>query len=491
MQDITLGNSVAEFDNNLEKYFVTTAPFNEIIRDRWDIIRGTKGSGKSALLLGMLRRQKDFTELNNVILATAINHNGDPVFRGEFYNIEPPITEAKLINAWKIYFLNIAWVQIKEHCWDINEIEKLLIHHKLIISEPGLLYKVRFAIARVFKPKELKISYTDPCGPTYSGEMVLVDPEKEPAELVDFNLIYQLLDQKFKENNIRLWILLDRLDDAFPGNPELEITALRSLLMAYKDIAGYTNLKLKIFIRDDIYDSITRLDEGFRSLTHVNANAMDPITWNDEKLLHLLFERLLFNESFVKYLIDLEYDPNTIENHDDREVALLNIFRDQVDTGPKSPKTFRWILNHIKDGKGTITPRDLITLVEKARQIQIEQWSVNGVHMEDDYLIGPSSLKSAWNHVSREKLETQLYAEYPKLMDNIKVFKGGKAEHNETTLKQLLGEKWEQVVEELEFVGFIERLSQTWKIPFIYREGLQVSQGKAFSYDYSLVEEEE
>jgi hypothetical protein len=44
--DLDLGNSVAEFDSQLETYFVETQPFRELILDRKDIIAGDKGTGK-------------------------------------------------------------------------------------------------------------------------------------------------------------------------------------------------------------------------------------------------------------------------------------------------------------------------------------------------------------------------------------------------------------------------------------------------------------
>ena len=49
LQQINLGQSVAEFEDDLIKYFVETETFRALIHGRVDIVAGDKGTGKSAL----------------------------------------------------------------------------------------------------------------------------------------------------------------------------------------------------------------------------------------------------------------------------------------------------------------------------------------------------------------------------------------------------------------------------------------------------------
>lgn len=46
---LDLGSSVAEFDQQLESYFIETQPFRELIGGKKDIIAGDKGSGSPKL----------------------------------------------------------------------------------------------------------------------------------------------------------------------------------------------------------------------------------------------------------------------------------------------------------------------------------------------------------------------------------------------------------------------------------------------------------
>ena len=60
LQSIDLGNSVAEFDEALENYFIETDIFRKIQQDDVDIIAGDKGTGKTALFRILQRR---YTEI--------------------------------------------------------------------------------------------------------------------------------------------------------------------------------------------------------------------------------------------------------------------------------------------------------------------------------------------------------------------------------------------------------------------------------------------
>jgi hypothetical protein len=59
-----------------------------------------------------------------------------------------------------------------------------------------------------------------------------------------------------KESGKQIWLLLDRLDVAFPETHELERNALRALFRAYRDLAEHDAIKLKIFLRSDIWSRI-------------------------------------------------------------------------------------------------------------------------------------------------------------------------------------------------------------------------------------------
>jgi hypothetical protein len=56
LSELDLGNSVAEFDADLERYFVETSTFQSLIQDRADVVAGDKGTGKTAMLKILYQR---------------------------------------------------------------------------------------------------------------------------------------------------------------------------------------------------------------------------------------------------------------------------------------------------------------------------------------------------------------------------------------------------------------------------------------------------
>ncbi|MCE4146272.1 hypothetical protein LJD22_01330 [Bacillus velezensis] len=51
------GERVAEEDENLASYFVETAVWNQLLMGEIDVVRGVKGSGKSALYMQLLKKR--------------------------------------------------------------------------------------------------------------------------------------------------------------------------------------------------------------------------------------------------------------------------------------------------------------------------------------------------------------------------------------------------------------------------------------------------
>ena len=59
LQQLDFGNSIAEYDTNIANYYVNTYATMDIVNNRYDIIKGTKGSGKTAMLLALCENQND------------------------------------------------------------------------------------------------------------------------------------------------------------------------------------------------------------------------------------------------------------------------------------------------------------------------------------------------------------------------------------------------------------------------------------------------
>lgn len=419
------------------------------------------------------------------MLIKAIQLKGDPDFKRAFSTVSIETSDIqKLIDAWKIYLINVIWKECKELFSGYENLESQLKEAGLLSGKKGILDNLIYSLKRV----KLKFTNTfSPDGKTIQTVEVTPNDFNESQTsndnantLIDFNSIFNSLNELIISNSSCFWVMIDRLDDAFPDNRSTDTLILKSLFYAYKDICGYSGFKIKIFILDDIFKTIT-LDKGFTSLTHISAKTMNSIKWERDIIEQLLVERLLYNTSFADYVKTQGYPTTCKKLTSSERLKILFLFiKPQIDVGSKNPDSIGWMINHVKDGNGIYTPRDIINILDKARAFQLNQLNEkNEKDISESYLISANALRLAFAETSKEKLETQLFAEYPKYRKWIESFKDQKAEHTAESLVTILGRNWKSRTEKLKEIGFLEEKNNSWKIPFIYREGLNVSQGKA------------
>jgi len=81
LQSLDLGSSIAEEDDLLETARVETSAFSDLLKDKVDLIPGTKGSGKSALFRMVIDfLPEDLLDQRKVVVAHGVQHHGDNIF---------------------------------------------------------------------------------------------------------------------------------------------------------------------------------------------------------------------------------------------------------------------------------------------------------------------------------------------------------------------------------------------------------------------------
>jgi hypothetical protein len=483
---IELGSSVAEYEDELERYFVETDTFRALVEDKADIIAGEKGTGKTALFRYLQRRYPEITELSKVEVLTGFNPSGSPVFQ-RLINTGLQ-TEGQYITIWKTYILSLVgnWLlQLCEGHYSENTRQLDVLLNKIGLRSQDDTAQTIFSrltnwAQRLLNPKSAGMEVTfDAFGiPILTPKVEFVDPSPAgsadlEAELILHDDALLALNSALAENDITIWVALDRLDEAFIGYPDVEIPALRALFRTYLDLFAFERMRLKIFVRKDLFRKITR--DRFVNLTHVNARKRE-ITWDNEDLFLLICKRIKENEEFLALV-----DP---PNPSDQELFEL-IFPEQVDQGERRPTTWNWMLSHTRDGNGSVPPRNLIDLVNKTKEEQLRrEQRVPRMYTIGLSLIEPEALKRALSRLSVERVEDTLLAEASReVAVLIEAFRDSKAEHNDDSVARLFGVEKAQArsfAKVLMDVGFFEQSDTSYKIPILYRDGLNISRGKAF-----------
>jgi hypothetical protein len=486
LQSMSFGKRIAEEESDeLRSYFVHTDQWRQVFEGKIDVVYGAKGTGKSAIYFLLLAHHDELNQ-RNIVLIPAENPRGRPVFKDLESN--PPTSENEFRFLWKLFFLSLLGHQIREFGWTSSvsrRIVRYLEDAGLIQPQRNLRRILRTALdyaRKIMKAESveggIQIDPTTGFPTGVHGKITFREPTTEAYEkgLVSVDELLDLADSVFVEHGYRAWILLDRLDVAFADTPELERNALRALFRAYLDILAFDSLKLKVFIRSDIWRQI---ESGFREASHITRTVT--IKWDEPSIMNLIIRRIIQNENFCnEYKINRD---KVLSDQNKQGELFYRIFPKQIDTGSRKPTTFRWMLTRAGDSLG-VAPREIIHLLDAARQEQIRSLEIGGKEPPGEILFEPSSIKAALSTVSKVRLEQTLYAEYPEYKEVLERLRREKTEQTVESLAKIWGvekEQAEKTADNLVEIGFFERRNRdgntTYWVPFLYRDALEMVQG--------------
>lgn len=490
LKNLRFGERIAEEElDDLERYFVATDQWSRVFSGEVDVVYGSKGAGKSAIYALIDKRQDELFD-RGIVVRSAENVRGNTAFKEVLG--DPPPSERSFIDLWKLYLLIISTNAIRDYGISDKNTEHLIS----ALTEANLLPKSA-SLGQLFQqakkliwsyvfPEKESVEWTVALEPATGLPIVTrkvnlakgVAPEDERIDL-PLDELLGFAESALAKNGYSLWILFDRLDVAFNDTPDLERNALRALFRVYNDFKAFDNIKLKLFVRDDIWERIT--EGGFAEASHITRTAT--ITWSYESLLNLFIRRLVNNEEFVE---SFNVDVASVEKDFDKQAELTEIiFPDKVETG-NNPSTFRWMVNRVQDGSGKSAPRELIHMSEMIRQQQIGRLERGEDETSGNALFERAVFKPALREVSKVRYEQTFKAENPSLSTYTEKMKGQKSEHTSETLAALWGlsgADLDSVIERLLKAGFFEKRiikeETTYWVPFIYRDALELIQGKA------------
>jgi hypothetical protein len=499
LQGLDLGYSIAEEDTLLEAARIETSAFTDLLNDRVDLIPGTKGSGKSALFRIFVDFMPSYLlTQRKVVVAHGIQTPGDPVFHA-FTDRFSKLSEDEFISFWCIYLVSLAHEhfikgsryqsllsgaraevsKFRQACVNAKipeiEVQKSLRSilewslHVLTSWRPKLKYKPPGDVGEI----EVDL-FGNPRGESEASEAAA---EHSLPEYV--NEIKQTLEAVLAASGLSLWLMVDRLDEIFPRRSDVERTALRGLLRAMRYFSS-GNIRVKVFLRDDMLEQVVGTKEGFTALSHVTARQADTLRWTEDQILAMAVKRLVANDALAEYLNLNKEQVEASASY--RKHCFDAVFPPNVFKGTRQSTTIRWICNRCADGRGVITPRDVLDLLIRAKQKQQDICRADP-EGKSDWVIDSAAIQYGFEELSKRKRDTYLRAEFPHLWKDIEKFSGGKTEYDAETLRSLLGKDWQITSEHLLAVGFFSRNEKDGKpvfsIPFLYRHGMQLTQGRA------------
>jgi hypothetical protein len=500
LQGLDLGSSVAESDTLLEAARIETSAFADLLSDRVDLIPGTKGSGKSALFRIFVDFLPKFLlRHRKVVVAHGIQAPGDPVFHA-FTDRFSKLSEDEFVSFWCIYLVSLAHEQfikgtryrkhLKNASAEIARFQTACTDAKIpeIQAKKSLRDILEWAL-HVLSSWRPKIRYTPPDG---SGQWELDLFESKTSAPPDnkegysehslpkyVNDINESLEAVLIKSQLSLWLMVDRLDEIFPRRSVVERLALRGLLRAMRYF-GSGSIRVKVFLRDDMLEQVVMGNNGFTALTHVTVRQADTLRWSQDQILAMVVKRFFANDKLAKYLDVNREQIDASASY--RAQCFYKLFPPTVFRGPKQSPTISWICNRCADGRGVVTPRDVLDLLIRAKQKQHDICSADP-EGTSSYVISATSIQYGLEELSKRKRQTYLQAEFPHLWTHMEKFCGGKTDYTIKALRALLGAEWNNITNNLLAIGFLSKGSKrgedVFSIPFLYRHGMNLTQGKA------------
>lgn len=248
------------------------------------------------------------------------------------------------------------------------------------------------------------------------GGDVLANHEAFRAAGVAPLLALDRLDAELQRTDARIFVGYDELDTLGGANWRTGTAAIRGLVAFW---AGYTRrwrrIRAKIFLRTDLFQR--HATAGGADLAKLAANRAE-LTWSDRNLYAMLLKRVAntspgLREYCEAARVRFDEDPDLgwlprLSRAEDARPFVDRIVGLYMGRNVKKGLVFRWLLDHVRDGRGQALPRPLVRLVEEAANSEANASS----RVRWPKLLHPTSLRRVLDVVSREHV-TQALDEWP------------------------------------------------------------------------------
>ena len=143
-------------------------------------------------------------------------------------------------------------------------------------------------------------------------------------------------------------------------------------------------------------------------------------------------------------------------------------------------------MTRLADGTARTAPREVIHLLNAAREVQLNHYRLGKKQPEDNRLIDRFAIQEALPTVSGVRYKQTLCAEHPSLIPYLSKLEREKSEQNIESLRKIWNVDEKEAIrlaEKLVDVGFFtlkgtKSLPLFW-VPYIYRDALRMVQGSA------------
>lgn len=326
-------------DPLLEACALKITPITEFLEENKSIVVGERGTGKTALfrLLSEGKLRFSSTEKFSQIYVAIDEELGYKTLREHVVaqvkdSTKSPDTSHRIV--WELYLINRCIESLSKKFGDNGRFESLRDRFYKTIGwtqhqRVGLLDILRGTKKTVgVKLEGGHLGYVIPNFYT-SVEPAKTAASADSCQLLDVPSLKSELNTFLKDTKTVVYLLVDKLDEFVSGEEyETQKQILQALVQCWRDYQSYPNIKLKLFIRRDLYE---RLD-----FSAIGRDKIDPkkveLRWSAEDIRQFAAFRIFHNLApcLKKRGLRLECDENslTIDKTFLKEIKALDAVPD-------------------------------------------------------------------------------------------------------------------------------------------------------------------
>jgi hypothetical protein len=461
----------AESETLLAQRFVRTSDFDRFLDDRYVVVVGAKGSGKSALFEMFAKnlpsvRALSGTRLDAVLVGTGMGFGDLSEMSGGDLQTLRQDGAFQYEPFWRLYICLRAAHELGRQGYTSTGPLRTFLRavHKAPDYRILPIAKALWRASVGTPPESVKVSVAGTAVEIAAGKEVL----DSTALLTDIESVLEASGRK-------LWLLFDKVDELHPSNPAERRTALEGLFPACMAVRRFfPHLVPRVFIRSDLYGR----NIHFTNKSHL-ADKQFEIRWDMPALESLLLKRALVHvdvRAYVARRARLQSARTEELSRSEVRRGVDVVFASRM-TESGRIRTLEWMRARATDSKGVTYPREMIAFANASRDIQREAGLLPG-----DHLISAEAVAAAYPGISKMRCEAFL-SEFPHLQPHFHRFRGAPAGNfTRTALEDLLDgldPSGADAIDQLWDVGVLRptdgldvSVARSFEVPLLYSSGL-------------------
>ena len=385
--------------------FQRTNDFEKFLDHATCLIRGRKGTGKTALYWLFLKYKSDAQKLargrldNTVFLSAHGRYQESRPTRGQFQFIHENLQQqgGTWEAFWRAYLL-------------------LRCHQENLCNFPKNRKGEKFS--------ELKnIINNLPKGKwqsEYNQVLLELSTNAILSEIVN-DTINIIIHEEAKNKSQKIWFLYDDLDEDFPEAGEVRQSALSGLFQLVQscDANRLTEIRFKIFLREDIWNRLI-----FDNKSHFTGRDII-LQWTRVDFLRLALRQSIQSPDFkdlVNRFSPIAEDAIDQTTEDAIDKALELLWGSRRRRGDKAKYLSRWVYERLTDSSGTTFPRSLSILLTGAKEQELSYQGKSSIQTPTDRLLRSKSLEMGLKKASEKRCDEikEEYRHLTKFFDSLK-----------------------------------------------------------------------